>query len=78
MGDVVGAKAENCCVRQLILQGVVATALPRCMLIPGLAQGMKIPSQPAGLATAYVMLADTLSSYVSGPTIAVTGGRPIL
>ncbi len=75
MGDVVGAKAENCCVRQLILQGVVATALPRCMCIPGL---MKIPSQPAGLATAYVMLADTLSSYVSGPTIAVTGGRPIL
>jgi hypothetical protein len=25
-----------------------------------------------------VMLADPLSSYVSGATIAVTGGRPIL
>jgi hypothetical protein len=31
-----------------------------------------------GLATAYVMLADPLSSYVSGATIAVTGGKPIL
>lgn len=34
--------------------------------------------QPAELATAYVMLADPLSSYVSGATIAVTGGRPFL
>jgi len=39
---------------------------------------MKRPGQPAELATAYVMLADPLSSYVSGATIAVTGGNPIL
>jgi NAD(P)-dependent dehydrogenase (short-subunit alcohol dehydrogenase family) len=39
---------------------------------------MKRPGQPAELATAYVMLADPLSSYVSGATIAVTGGQPIL
>jgi hypothetical protein len=39
---------------------------------------MQRPGQPAELATAYVMLADPLSSYVSGATIAVTGGRPIL
>jgi NAD(P)-dependent dehydrogenase (short-subunit alcohol dehydrogenase family) len=39
---------------------------------------MKRPGQPAELATAYVMLADPLSSYVSGATVAVTGGRPIL
>ncbi|NLR97035.1 SDR family oxidoreductase [Rhizobium sp. P38BS-XIX] len=39
---------------------------------------MKRPGQPAELATAYVMLADPLSSYVSGATIAVTGGEPIL
>ncbi|WP_429932455.1 SDR family oxidoreductase [Agrobacterium vitis] len=39
---------------------------------------MKQPGQPAELATAYVMLADPLSSYVSGATIAVTGGKPIL
>jgi NAD(P)-dependent dehydrogenase (short-subunit alcohol dehydrogenase family) len=39
---------------------------------------MKRPGQPAELATAYVMLADPLSSYTSGTTIAVTGGRPFL
>ncbi|WP_435656565.1 SDR family oxidoreductase [Brucella pituitosa] len=39
---------------------------------------MKRPAQPAELASAYVMLADPLSSYTSGATIAVTGGRPIL
>ena len=39
---------------------------------------MKRPGQPAELASAYVMLADPLSSYVSGATIAVTGGKPIL
>lgn len=36
------------------------------------------PAQPAELATAFVMLADPLSSYVSGATIAVTGGRHFL
>lgn len=39
---------------------------------------LKRPGQPAELQTAYVMLADPLSSYVSGATIAVTGGKPIL
>jgi NAD(P)-dependent dehydrogenase (short-subunit alcohol dehydrogenase family) len=39
---------------------------------------MKRAGQPAELATAYVMLADPMSSYVSGATIAVTGGRPFL
>src|SRR3979411_3192850 len=39
---------------------------------------MKRPGQPAELATAYVMLADPLSSYVSAATIPVTGGRPFL
>jgi NAD(P)-dependent dehydrogenase (short-subunit alcohol dehydrogenase family) len=39
---------------------------------------MKRPGQPAELASAYVMLADPASSYVSGATIAVTGGKPIL
>ncbi len=36
------------------------------------------PGQPAELATTYVMLADPLSSYVSGATVAVTGGKPLL
>ena len=39
---------------------------------------LKRPGQPAELATTYVMLADPLSSYVSGAIVAVTGGRPIL
>jgi NAD(P)-dependent dehydrogenase (short-subunit alcohol dehydrogenase family) len=39
---------------------------------------MKRPGQPAELATAYVMPADPLSSYTSGATIAVTGGKPFI
>jgi NAD(P)-dependent dehydrogenase (short-subunit alcohol dehydrogenase family) len=39
---------------------------------------MKRPGQPRELASAYVMLADPDSSYVSGATIAVTGGKPII
>lgn len=39
---------------------------------------MKRPAQPVELATAYVMLAEPMSSYVSGATIAVTGGGPML
>ena len=36
------------------------------------------PAQPAELASAYVMLAEAASSYISGATIAVTGGQPII
>ena len=39
---------------------------------------MKRPGQPAELATAYVMLADPLSSFTSGTTVAVTGGKPFI
>jgi len=39
---------------------------------------LKRAGQPAELATAYVMLADPLSSYTSGATIAVTGGKPFI
>jgi NAD(P)-dependent dehydrogenase (short-subunit alcohol dehydrogenase family) len=39
---------------------------------------MQRPAQPAELATAYVMLADPLSSYTTGATIAVTGGTPFM
>jgi hypothetical protein len=39
---------------------------------------MKRPAQPCELAAAYVMLASDDASYVSGATIAVTGGKPIL
>jgi NAD(P)-dependent dehydrogenase (short-subunit alcohol dehydrogenase family) len=39
---------------------------------------MKRAGQPAELATAYVMLADPGSSYTSGTTVAVTGGKPFI
>lgn len=38
----------------------------------------KRPAQPAELASAFVMLAEPASSFVSGATIAVTGGKPFL
>jgi NAD(P)-dependent dehydrogenase (short-subunit alcohol dehydrogenase family) len=44
--------------------------------------GKQVPlqraGQPAELATAYVMLADPRSSYTSGTTVAVTGGKPFI
>jgi len=39
---------------------------------------LKRAGQPAELATTYVMLADPLSSYTSGTTVAVTGGKPFM
>ena len=39
---------------------------------------MKRPAQPCEVAPSYVMLASDESSYVSGATIAVTGGKPLL
>jgi NAD(P)-dependent dehydrogenase (short-subunit alcohol dehydrogenase family) len=39
---------------------------------------LKRAGQPAELATACVMLADPLSSYTSGTTVAVTGGKPFI
>lgn len=39
---------------------------------------MKRPAQPCEVAPVYVMLASNESSYVSGATVAVTGGKPIL
>lgn len=39
---------------------------------------MKRPAQPAELAGAYVLLASDEASYISGATLAVTGGKPII
>lgn len=39
---------------------------------------MQRPAQPVELAPVYVMLASNESSYVSGATVAVTGGKPML
>lgn len=38
----------------------------------------KRPAQPAELAPPYVMLASDEASYISGATIAVTGGKPVM
>ena len=39
---------------------------------------MKRPGQPKELAPVYVMLASDEASYISGATVAVTGGKPII
>jgi NAD(P)-dependent dehydrogenase (short-subunit alcohol dehydrogenase family) len=39
---------------------------------------MQRPAQPCELAPVYVMLASDESSYVSGATVAVTGGKPLI
>jgi NAD(P)-dependent dehydrogenase (short-subunit alcohol dehydrogenase family) len=39
---------------------------------------LKRPAQPCELAPVYVMLASDEASYISGATIAVTGGKPII
>lgn len=44
----------------------------------GASYPMKRPAQPVELAAAYVMLAEPAASYVSGATIAVTGGKPMI
>jgi NAD(P)-dependent dehydrogenase (short-subunit alcohol dehydrogenase family) len=36
------------------------------------------PAQPRELAPAYVMLASDEASYISGATVAVTGGKPLI
>ncbi len=44
----------------------------------GMQVPMKRPGQPKEVAPAYVLLAADEGSYISGATIAVTGGKPIL
>ena len=39
---------------------------------------MKRPAQPVECAPVYVMLAEDGASYVSGATVAVTGGKPVI
>jgi NAD(P)-dependent dehydrogenase (short-subunit alcohol dehydrogenase family) len=39
---------------------------------------MQRPGQPKEVAPAYVLLASTEASYISGATIAVTGGKPLI
>ena len=68
---------------------VLALAIATPLLIPatlpaesvahfGESNPMGRPAQPAELATAYVMLADPLSSHTNGATVEVTGGIPMM
>jgi NAD(P)-dependent dehydrogenase (short-subunit alcohol dehydrogenase family) len=39
---------------------------------------MKRPAQPVECAPVFVMLAEDGASYVSGSTVAITGGKPVI
>lgn len=39
---------------------------------------LKRPAQPVELASAFVMLAEPASSYITGATLPVTGGKPMI
>lgn len=57
---------------------IPATLPPENVEAFGKQTPMKRPGQPAELAPVYVMLASNEASYVSGATVAVTGGVPII
>jgi NAD(P)-dependent dehydrogenase (short-subunit alcohol dehydrogenase family) len=57
---------------------IPATMPPDAVKTFGSQVPMKRPGQPAELAPVYVLLASDEASYVSGATIAVTGGTPII
>ncbi|MGI4983464.1 MAG: SDR family oxidoreductase [Janthinobacterium lividum] len=57
---------------------IPATMPPDAVKSFGSEVPMKRPGQPAELAPPYVMLASSEASYISGATIAVTGGKPII
>ena len=57
---------------------IPSTMLPDQVKEFGKSYPMGRPAQPKELAPAYVMLATDEASYVSGATVAVTGGKPIL
>lgn len=57
---------------------IAATMKPEDMADFGKDTPLGRPAQPVELVSAYVMLAEPLSSYVTGATIAVTGGTPML
>lgn len=44
----------------------------------GTSAPMKRPAQPAELAPLYVLLASQDGSYISGATVPVTGGKPVM
>lgn len=57
---------------------IPATMPPEQVKNFGSSVPMKRAGQPAELAPVYVLLASDEASYVSGATVAVTGGKPII
>ena len=57
---------------------IPATMPPETIKTFGSQVPMKRPGQPAEVAPVYVLLASDEASYVSGATVAVTGGTPII
>jgi NAD(P)-dependent dehydrogenase (short-subunit alcohol dehydrogenase family) len=57
---------------------IPATMSPEEVKKFGQSVPMKRAGQPAELAAVYVMLASDDASYISGATVAVTGGKPLI
>jgi NAD(P)-dependent dehydrogenase (short-subunit alcohol dehydrogenase family) len=58
---------------------LIPSTMPKEMVVHfGEQVPMKRPAQPCELAPVYVMLASEEASYVSGATVAVTGGKPFI
>lgn len=69
----------NCVAPGPVWTPLIPASLPAAKVASfGQDSPMKRPAQPVELASAYVMLAEPMSSYVSGATIAVTGGQPMI
>jgi NAD(P)-dependent dehydrogenase (short-subunit alcohol dehydrogenase family) len=83
-GNLAGALAERGIRVNAVAPGPIWTPLiPSTMPIDQVASfgsevPMKRPGQPAELAASYVLLASDEASYISGSTIAVTGGVAFL
>lgn len=83
-GGLAGLLAESGIRVNCVAPGPIWTPLIPATLPPenvkefGKQTPMKRPGQPAELAPVYVMLASDEASYVSGATVAVTGGVPII
>lgn len=57
---------------------IPSTMSPESVVHFGEQVPMKRPAQPREVAPVYVLLASDEASYVSGATVAVTGGKPII
>lgn len=57
---------------------IVSTMPEEQVAVFGAKSPFKRPGQPAEVAPAYVMLASDRASYISGSTVGVTGGVPII